>query len=383
MVVNVSIGKLADFLSQRLFSVGAVYVNDNDIKFVTVRTPKLQKTFIIYIPNKYKMVNENTHPVIHILETRSPLTLARHFEYLSKIKSTFTDSDLVSISADWICLVKNDGSTSGFKMRDGDSDQMEATADVESVSRSDILIANATEVFGDVGEELVVNEMAPPRDVEPTNEDPTQGDDSTLEAELTEPIELEFQDSDGGAIETITEFIGSEREPVKKIRVAPRESKGCDETPLIETLRVIHFSIDLNSLYKHIDSLEDRVKSGGDVIDENENDLRDGRVSRIEELATTLVAKIKTSHSQFVDAEMELKTQLSKLTQVFDQTASLKEKIESQPSKYVDAKASVEKVYTQTRITIRDLSTELIKIKDEFDDLLDVAESTLANLVAL
>jgi len=391
--VTVSISKLAEFLAKKLYTIVMVYVCEDSIRFVEARTAKYQKSFMIYISQKYKMVPSDSHKKVII--SLSNGDSSRQLEYLDKLKGSFMECDLTSVSSRFVCVYRNSGSLEMYFI--GTKQDMEEDS-TETIKETPIqkVIKDASAVFESLTETLTIPEASPGGDLEEGDQeeegDPEEGEDpdgediSTPSGSSTkdEPIELEFEDADGVDISDMAEFI--EPPPF-------RESKILDKTKDINSIHdidmededvvlgIIYHTIDLLIFYKSINNLEEKIASIYNMIEDNENTFRDERVLTIEEMAENLVLKIHSAQEKFIIEENRLKTQLVQLSSIFDQTTDLKEKIKVDV-KYSDAKGDIERVYNQTRNTIKDLNLELLHLRDYFDELLDNVHTSLEELTS-
>jgi len=401
--VTVSIAKLTEFLSKKLYIITNVYVCDDSIRFVEARTAKYQKNFMIYVSQKYKMAPDQLHKIIHITLS-TPVDASRQSEYIDKLKGSFVDCDITSVSSRFICIHRNNGSLEIYSIG-AKTKGLEDESNTFIVKDTPIqkTIKDVSEVFGNLSEKLTIpdemtykkedDEISIVEDQEngENGEDQENGENGEYQENdedqgTEELVELEFEDAEGESVSDMAEFI--EPPPFLNIKTSDKSSTKLsnNKIPTIDLedediiLGIIYHTIELLVLYKNIDTLEEKISTIYSVIEDNENSIRDDRISNIEELAENLIIKIRSSHEKFITEENDLKTQLIQLSSIFDQTSGLKEKIKDDV-KYSDAKVDIERVYNQIRNTIRDLNLELLRLRDSFDELLDNVHTSLQETV--
>jgi hypothetical protein len=427
--VVVSISKLVEFLSKKSYIIITVYVvrsasGGDSIRFVEARTPKYQKSFMIYVSQKYKMVPGNSHPIKSInIVPRDPGPMGqgettRQSEYLNRLKGSFVDCDLTSVSSRYICIYRNNGTSEIYSIGDGDHEEKETTTagsgcgNLSSTKETPTqkVIKDATLVFESLDETLTLpEEEDPPESIILEEEDadpdesiaadpgeeevPLEENDVPIADDTTSipsEVELQFEDAEGESVADVAEFIESPPEIVLEKNKETTKNIPGDQSESINLsfqmedediiLGIVYHTIDLLIFYKSVNVLEEKISSIYDVIEDNENSMREDRVSNIEEMAENLVIKIRASHERFIAEEGEMKTQLSQLSSIFDQTANLKDKVKSD-TKYIDSKVEIERVYFTTRNTIRDLNIELLRLRDAFDELLDNTHTGLDEMI--
>lgn len=380
--VTVSISKLAEFLTKRLYTIIAVYVCEDSIRFVEAKTAKYQKSFMIYISKKYKMVPGDSHKKVII--SLSNGDSSRQLEYLDKLKGSFIECDLTSVSSRFVCVYRNNGSLEMYFIgtkQDIEDDSMEIVKETPIQK----VIKDASDVFESLTETLTIPDISEGGNLEENEmEEGDSEEDISKDSVSTkdEHIELEFEDADGESVSDMAEFIEPPPFRESNITEKSKDIKSIHDIDMEDediVLGIIYHTIDLLIFYKSINNLEEKIASIYNIIEDNENALRDERVSTIEEMAEGLVLKIHSAQEKFITEENRLKTQLVQLSSIFDQTTDLKEKIKIDV-KYSDAKGDIERVYNQTRNTIKDLNLELLHLRDYFDELLDNVHTSLEEL---
>ena len=105
-IVTLSLNKLQKLLHENSYTLVSLYCEGDATRFLEVRTPKIQKTFIIALPRKYKLLcSESSYKRIEIYP--SDERDSRQIDYLTELKGPLIDCDLVSISSFMVCLYKN------------------------------------------------------------------------------------------------------------------------------------------------------------------------------------------------------------------------------------------------------------------------------------
>jgi hypothetical protein len=405
--VTVSITKLIEFLSKHQYGIIAVYVCGDMIRFIETRTPKYQKNFIIFVPEKYKMEPNSIgsrYKIINILSSQGESS--RQSDYLDTLKGSFIDCDLTSVSSKFVYIYRNDGTTEMYSIGLKDTLEVAEPKIQQKETPAQKAIKDTTEVFASLKETLEI----PSIDIvdngggEEDDGEEDDGDDvDTTVDDGGDTIELEFEDDEGVSVEDMVEFIEPPPFRETKIRKLGETSSEEIKSTSISTyqdtksfgssnfkniiefedediiLGIIYYTINLLVFYKNIKTLEDKIVSVYDTIEDNINSIREDRVSIIEELTEHLLIKLRSSHEKYIVEESELKVQLIKLSSIFEQTAGLKNKI-NDDTKYSNAKGDIERVYNQTRNTIRDLNLELLRLRDSFDELLDNTHTALQEI---
>ena len=108
--IKLSLDKFISFLERYSYILIAVYCEEKNIQFVECRTPRQQKTFIVYLPEKYIMVvpseslaSAKTLERLNISSTNA-LPLSQQIEFMSDMKGVLLECDLVDISRDAGCI---------------------------------------------------------------------------------------------------------------------------------------------------------------------------------------------------------------------------------------------------------------------------------------
>jgi hypothetical protein len=359
--LSVSISKLSSFLKEKNYSIIALYVCDNNIRFIEAKTPKFQRSFMIYVSQKFSMKpSANTNLIeIHLLSESN-----RQLDYLSKVNENFIDCDLTSVSSKYICT-NRDGEGELYSMGSVDDDDHHPEIEEKTDRPSEGIIKKAMTVFDNMNIPLNANVQ---KEVLPS------------ESDTTGEIDLIFEDGEGQSVEDVADFAETFIEEPENSGLSDSEvadDSGIDQET---TLGIIYYTLDLSSLYKTIEGLEERIIDVYDIIDSNIDVLRGQRVLEIEELTKVLLSKVSEMYEKYQLEEGSLKNELERLSSIFDQTANIKSKINNN-MKYTKNKKDIDNVYNETKKTIHDTNMSVIKIKDDFDDFLDRVYITIKELI--
>jgi hypothetical protein len=234
-----SFGKLAALLGSKGYTLVTVYCStDGDVHFLEARTPKIQKTFIISIPPKYKMVTtSDTEHYKTVVITKLPGGIeSRQMDYIAEVKGPLLDCDLLSISSTMLCLCKNNNDVEVYKFGVVE-DEPEEDENLENLEEGDA-VQKIIKAAKKIGKKMGSKKLKIPEEVEPVNESEkaeeveVEGEEPEIgaeeheveeevevdepeveeaEEEDTTPIELEFKDENGKSFEGGAEIqIGEE-----------------------------------------------------------------------------------------------------------------------------------------------------------------------------
>ena len=428
---TLSFEKLSTLLKSKEYTLATVYCNaDGEIYFVEARTPKIQKTFVISIPSKYKMkiTADSEHYKSVIITKLSGGIESRQLEYITEVKGPLLDCDLLSISSSAMCLCKNNGSTEVYKFGNiddqsaedvGDDDNIENLEEPDPVEK---IIHTAKKIDKKLGEEEKLELEGEDKEEsgdgkeeeEPENGDEILENEGNDEKEEETPIELVFQDADGKPVEL--EETKEEDKDVKEGEVAaspeneelkkeveevsqkPRDDRRRDNSipECIEdadiSLGIIYYVIEIGSFNKKIaqpkpetakpiGTFEDEIMSVYDTIDDNESDIRNARLDEVTEMAAKLALKAKEEVERCKREELGLKSQILKLSAVLEHCEKLKTKMTVNPEKYTDVKPEIERLYKQTKTTLYDMNVEILRNKDRADETLAKYQTSLEDLL--
>ena len=429
---TLSLNKLEDLLSRHNYTLVSVYHDTvgKSVVFLEIRTPRVQKTFFVFVPKKYKMkCDSSTHKTLDVTYAPSQLTsegASRQIEYLKEIKGPLLECDLISISSSMISMCKNNDVayvyTFGASLGDEDENEVDmSTPDEENdvVDTVDQLVKDAKKLgkIIDPSAEKVLE--IEPEESEEEEEKETKEENKgetadalekdAVAAEEETPIELEFDDTPLPATTEGETSVADENDAIATEEVVvqpqPKESslkrrvdnslpEGIEDAEL--SIGIIYYAIDLDVFYKKVavstnasskagsaatQTLENEILGIYDALDDNESDMRVSKLDEISELATKIAQQTKQDVEIFKREEMSLKTQILKLSAVLDQTENLRARIAKAPTKFVETKPEVDRLYNQTKTTLHEINVELLKNRDTVDDLLSRVQISLEEIL--
>jgi hypothetical protein len=120
--IKLNLDKLKNLLDRHGYIIEQVYCNRDSIKFLECRTPKYQKTFIIYIPERYLMTLSSSTPSmkkINIIISKLPPS-SQQITFMSDAKGPLLECDLLTISSQTMCLYLNKGEYECFYITDSE-----------------------------------------------------------------------------------------------------------------------------------------------------------------------------------------------------------------------------------------------------------------------
>ena len=433
-----SLSKLSEVLASKSYTLVSVYydVKAETIVFLEARTPKVQKTFIVAIPPKYKMKMDISNYKRIDISPKQLLQTEKQTEFLSEIKGVLLDCDIMAISSTTLCLQKNNGVVLcyGFGILEENMEEDSNESSSEQVDAVDQILSDAKkieELVDPVEREELILEEEPEADVSAVVEDASKETNGEIEdasagdgvdadpperkeGEDEEQVELEFdiapvtKDVVAKDMKEISKKIidpkkKSSKPVVQEITILPqpkkeslKQRKDNSIPPDIQesdlSLGIIYYSIDLDHFYKKINpklsgrpsdrlDFETEILGVYDAIDDNEEDMRISKLDEITELALKVVQKSKDNLEAFKKEELNLKTQILKLSTVLDQTDALKLRISKTPAKFTDTKPEIDRLRNQTKTTLHEINIELLKNRDLVEDLLSTTKTSLEEIL--
>lgn len=439
-----SLSKLSEVLASKSYTLVSVYydVKAETIVFLEARTPKVQKTFIVAIPPKYKMKMDISNYKRIDISPKQLLQTEKQTEFLSEIKGVLLDCDIMAISSTTLCLQKNNGVVLcyGFGVLEENMDDDSLESSSEQVDAVEQILSDAKkieELVDPVEREELILEEEPEEDVsaelnvaednsKEANEEiedagagvevdaDAQAREEGVDEDKEEQVELEFdiapitKDVVAKDMKEISKkIIDPKKKPskpvVQEIVILPqpkteslKQRKDNSIPPDIQesdlSLGIIYYSIDLDHFYKKINpkltgrssqplDFETEILGVYDAIDDNEEDMRISKLDEITELALKVVQKSKDNLEAFKKEELNLKTQILKLSTVLDQTDALKLRISKTPAKFTDTKPEIDRLRNQTKTTLHEINIELLKNRDLVEDLLSTTKTSLEEIL--
>ena len=118
--VKLSLDKFIDFLKRHSYILVEVYCEKKNIRFAECRTPHQQKTFLVYLPEKYVMIIPSKFSDFRQSLKRLNISFAnilpssRQIEFMSNMKGVLLECDLVAISSESVCMYRNNNKMTFF-----------------------------------------------------------------------------------------------------------------------------------------------------------------------------------------------------------------------------------------------------------------------------
>jgi len=381
--ILLSVTKLTTLLSNHSYSLISTYCVGEDVRFVEVRTPRFQKTFVIYIPPKYKMVHDDAYKRLQITPINASLISSRQLDYLIEVKGPLIDCDLLSISSTILCLYKNNGSIDHYKIGEHEIRDVD-----ETVEEDEPEIGSVEKIISDAAQLM--------KQLEPENETENQILDNTEVLPETDTlIELEFEEDENEP----THLMKSSEDDIQPANLEDvkekEESKISHSKPLKRMdnpmppeledsdirLGIIYYSVDVGLFYKNAVSLEEDIMGVYNTLDDNEDSLRTIKVTEITVLTEKIIQKANEIAEKIKKDETEIKAQLITLSTILDKTEAFEAKMETDRKKFASVKPDIDRIHTQTKTTIYDINVELLRIRDSADDLLHSIQTSLHEIL--
>lgn len=362
--MSLSFKKLVGLIQKQSYIITSVWTNKERIELLELRTPKLQKTFIVNVPEKYKLTYDtDLYKRVSIVPTISP-PIQKQLDYINELRGSIMNCDLISLTSKFVCIYKNNGSYLHYVIGDQD-----VAPQLEEKDELSTLIEDATKIIGNVHLPSIsedVEEIAKPIDnkniVNPIED-------------AEEPIELEFiQDSEEENDEESEEDIPSILEHSKPSKTSSLYRKDNSIPPNLEDVDImrglIYYCTSLSEFYKSFstEDYETKIVTIYDVLNDNDKNIRESRIENITELFQKLNKKIKDELELFQKKEDELKNNILALSTILEKIERLR------PSK---GGPELEKIYTQTRAAIYEANIDLLKERESIDDYFESIESVL------
>lgn len=441
MTISLSVDKVLLVLKKRGYIISAIFIEDEGvIRFLVCRSPTFQKTFVIYIPEKFhlKIPEESSFKKFNI-EPSVELPSTRQVEYLSDIKGPLLECDICSISNEAICTYRNDNSIKCYRIKeDGEEIIVEEDKEDEEDDEVQIITKNADKLIQklkpgstlpkaklrekeeplvsdteeeedilDQEENKVVSLTAENEDGELVEVNITSDNEEDIEdeeEEEEEKVELEFEDVPEEDEEEVNDLpeLGEEEESIESIeedvkkleeKILPdQEEKKVEhfdnslpedikETDL--SLGIIYVLIDLRKFYRELSEIEKEIITCYEQLDDNELDIRNNQIKNIEEKSSEFVDHVKTRVNGITEKEKSLRLQLVQLTIVLSQLDELKKQTSNNILRYNNDIGEIDRIENSTRKFIHDLNMELLRLKDECNELITNFNSSLDDMLEL
>ena len=135
-------------------------------------------------------------------------------------------------------------------------------------------------------------------------------------------------------------------------------------------LGIVYVIVELNDFFKKAETYEPELIILYHKISENELDIRNKRMATIQEKAESFIEYSRMRIDEIATKEKALNQELLEYTTILSNVSKLKKTTEKDDSKYAANLAEIEKIQHQTQKTIHELNIELLRLRDEADELL-------------
>jgi len=439
--ITLSYPKLEGLISRSNYTIHKLYTEKDHVTFMLCKSPRFQKSFVVYIPPRFKLVppkrkSSGTIEYIDITKTpSSEISLSqRQLSYLSDITSKEANS-IISISNK--TLVSHTpkltehyiiaGEEDEDEVDNEDSDEvmslekntkrLEKTINKLSKTKSNTAKKDKNKkeskpekkkgltLKEDISDKKDESESAVESATESVEEKEENSADSDEEDEEEEAsnlgeededhendnpeestkVALVFEEGDSDGLEEALSSEEEEEEDEEDSSVDSTGETGDNSFPqdMLErdvVIGVIYVLIDVSSFLKSISSFEESLLVQYSQIDENEFELKKGRLSRIKEAFDIVYEAANESLSSKHEEEKKIKSKIVRSTILLLQVQSLKDKIKENPSKYSDVNSEVQETLEQTIKTISNMNLEIMELRDDIDEMLTNFAAVVSDL---
>ncbi len=404
MSKSLSYDKFLSLLSKKMYIPVLIYYVQKDdnaqrIIFFEVRLPKTQKSVLIYVPpTKFKMLlpqNSNIKKIkITKLKNKSSLS-ENSINYLIQSRGPLIEADLTAVSSDGLCYSKLSGENECYFF---DSSMVPIEIIEKRKKEKRDMLKELEKDVKRVAQKMEVK-LKPHKivEVEKNAEDVEEEENS----EENEGVELIFSDEIQKEIEQKEkgEYVEVQEESVdfSNDSFSSEEEFSNDENFIKSPYRtnyvfpeeldvnmgIVYVTLDINIFYKQVSEYEKEALSVYEQLDDNEIDMRISRANDIKkklgELASVLDAKIKEIELE----EKGLKYQLMRLTNILTDAETIRSKSSELKNGVKEVSTDVDRVYNQTRKTVHDLNVELIRRKEDIEEIMTNYEESINDLTFL
>lgn len=355
-----SLQKVTDFVAKHGYVLSTLYHVDSSCAFIECRSPIHQKTFVIRIPSKYDLTisaDENNAQEITSVD-RETSTQQRYMDMLVG-GSKFDDVSLLAVSSSSLCVRHFDGTSSYYVLGRVEEEAPEEIEEVDKVTELE------RELDKFVTEEPATSEPAV-IEVDTTADTSFDADsaDESVSMDVVEEVVFEDTPPPPDDAEVMDTFVDNSVPP------------SLEDSEVV--IGLIYVMIDLPTFFKSAKSFEDKLTTIYSLLDANEVTSRKTRMVAIDERSQRVHNKVTSRLAEIEANEATLKNQLSRLTQVMTKAEALRNKSASLEG----VSNEVDELYGKTRRTIHDLNVQLLRLRDEVDNMLSSYEVALEELDA-
>ena len=461
--VKLKLSKFTDFVHRYKYIVSGIFCEEDKVKFIECRTPKYQKTFMVYIsPNFLMKCDNNGHSVkqTNIISSEEEAS-DNQVSFLSEMKGPLLESDILSVSSHGLCMYKNSGKMECYSIKgDEDSESEEESGEGEVAENEDqiaLLESETNKIMNKLNPEnnLAIPQIKIKEKSSSLNEQPVSDEKEDVknittfrsnnevknpegyteeqieqrnkllsaseennegkeivkenisnkydeyedktkdngENEEEGETELVFEDENGNVIEEEVEVEDIAKQDNEDGEVEEIEgedegiSTGDNSIPeemeeLDINLGIVYVVVPISIFFKKIQTMEKTLLDSYEQLDDNENDIRNNRFKQVKELTEEFLSHGEERLKEILTNEDELKNQLLRLTVILAQTEAMKNEVETN-NKLRGISHEVDRVYNKTRKSIHDINIELLKYRDQADELLTNYFSSIKELISL
>jgi hypothetical protein len=383
---KLSLSKFSELLTKHSYSLISTYCAGDECRFLEVKTPTYQKTFVIYVPEKYKMVV--TTDVYRRLCVGKATSIQPHaLSYLVDMKGPLLECDLLSISSTTICVYRHNGTTQCYPI--GGSikiDEVEPKEEVEKDEEDPIkkIESDAVRLIEKLDPGAQHDIVVEAKPIQTTEKEITFAEVVANEppvvvintAQNVEKVELVFEDNEA-------------EEPVE---IAVKQKDTASSKPIDNSLPstledeeislgIVYVMVDLPTFLRKVETCEEEIVNCYDALDDNEVETRSQKVKEITTLVESATKKLTEELDKIAKEEVSRKGQLIHLTAVLTQLEKLSSK--TKDIKYATERPEVERVTRQTKNTIHEFNVATLRLRDRADELLTAYITSLKELLTL
>lgn len=435
---TLSLDKFNNLLKRNKYILTSVYcVNRNIIRFAECRTPKHQKTFIVYIPPKYNMIwsEGKVEKRFDIVEEFEEEPNTQQLQYISDMKGPLLECDVLVVSSESLIMqeknkipqlfyihydkeedgeTEDDNNEQSVSDEEGDENheddevlQLEKKANTvfEKVTGKKRKKKESTkdneskeEKSEDKKETGKTDKDSQSKETEKTNKDDKKETDKNNESDEegdSKKVELVFEDENGELVDDVTtklEDIDSNEESDDDINDSEENFSDQEIDNSIPSdieegevfIGIMYVLINISNFFKKTKEYEEEIIGCYKKLDNIEGENRSKKINEIKDICETFIIKSTDRIKGIEEEEKRIKEQLARVSVVMAQSNALLSKIEHDPDKYGNEVAKeVSSVYDKTRVTIHDFNIELAKLRDESNELLSNYKMALNEILGL
>lgn len=387
MAVKLSFVKLESILEKAKYTLTALYSESNAIRFVECRTPRQQKTFILFIPPKYTIYTppSSRYELIYIKEMND--TSMDRFHALLGVRG-HADCDVLSISSDGICHLQIDGEKAYYKYSDANDDKEveeveskveEVKAPVDTIKGLENNIKSLYHQLGVNKEESVIEPKVKEEIEQPEGESFTDNEVdeeySSDEPDEGNEAEIVFNDDEGGEVDEVKHVIEDTgideqfediQEPEDDIQESGYNNSRPEELLSSDVhLGIVYLVVPLPVFIRDISIIEQIIMQKYKELDEAEDDMRKMVMARIHSSFERFITSSDQKFASIAKEEEELKAQLNRLSVVMAQITIL-----SENALYAEVDQKVYQSTLEAKSLMNNIQLELIRSKEKTREMM-------------